>query len=247
MEKFKAWINNHKAMAGVLLGLVLVAVYYLYKKMSGDSNSENEEYQAAGMVYNPASPGGTGSGDNSQAVLEAVKEGQAEQNEANKGFFESLTSTLTGAFSGISDVMAQQNATMGQFMQNISDSQERQAEQQSGQQSGQFSSLKDIIGSLSSAVSAVTSRMATPTVTMPDVPSTTRYKPEDNYTKTKKSTGSDRGGKVVSSHKDANGIPYTASERSDDHSSIATVGHTVPGTYGGKAGHWNNFSEFIYD
>lgn len=99
-EKLKSWAKEHKAAAGIILGLLLAALYFIYRRMTRGSS---EGYQAAQMSFAPGQGGGGGGSadtgttgqDNTGLIATLLKQNQDAQLAQQEDFLDGIKELLT--------------------------------------------------------------------------------------------------------------------------------------------------------
>ena len=137
MEKFKAWIREHKAAFGVLLGLLAVGIYWLVRKKTSAATSEEP---AGSMIYQPPAGGGSG-GDSAGGSGGGGYNGQAEQ---NRTFLTGITDALSSFMTNTQNLLTGQQQTVNAALA-----------AQATNETSMFAGLKDLIGQLKTAPAAM--------------------------------------------------------------------------------------------
>lgn len=98
-EKIKDWIREHKGLSAVLAGLLVAGLYYIVRRSKGGQGSES--YSPAMMAYSPGDGGSSGGGSSGgggsdiAGLAGLIQQGQKDQLEQQRNFFDVMTGYLT--------------------------------------------------------------------------------------------------------------------------------------------------------
>lgn len=146
MEKIKEFFRQHPWVAGILLAIPVVIIYWIISRR----RAESQDYQPAGMIYQPPAGGGGGG-------------------TAGGGFD---TSTVTNMMTDFLNALKQQQDTQSQqltqFLQAQAEAQKAFMESMAGQQANIQKSFTEQLQAFLNSISQRTQQQ--PTVIMPPVP-----------------------------------------------------------------------------
>jgi hypothetical protein len=266
-EKFKDFVKNHKALAGILGGLAVVLLYKLFVSRNS-TGEESPTYQVASTsLPAAASSVGSGSGGGSDTTTNPAL--------SNEDMLEVIKSMGESNYEYVKQTMDSQNEYLQEFTQSQSDSISAILEGQNQAIEEQGETLNKNLNSQMESLTAMLDRMKLQTPSIP------------TYASPALTTVSLPGGKTATATLDSKSVPQInvtpydykdhtgsvihVSQNGDWTSSNGTSGtfnaptgkttvDTKTGagtdsngvkftktTYGGKSGHWNNFGEFVYD
>lgn len=121
MEKFKTWAKENKAAAGVIIGLILAFIYFIWTRVRGGSSTG---YELGTMSGPPAAPSAGGGGGSDNTVLTNAFEQLAdrfsdfaETNQQNMQDFMQAQAAGYGALSSVIEANQENyNKTLDAFM-----------------------------------------------------------------------------------------------------------------------------------
>jgi hypothetical protein len=120
MEKFKTWINKHKVLSGVLVGVFVVLLYLFYNRTSNAESSES----VGGMVYSPNSGGsggssGSSSGDDTQSIMNTISDMFTSMQEQNEKFYSSIQDQNENMFDYFSKSLKKQSDSFSDSLDSL--------------------------------------------------------------------------------------------------------------------------------